>query len=116
MSKEKLFSVGLKDCIVTYYNGTGGGGQYRNKVAICCQINHEPSKTIARCESYRSRHQNTKEAFKRMYNQDSFKKWMRIEAARKTGELAKIVNQIESELKNDTKIEVKVNGKWTDEE
>lgn len=42
-----------------------------------------------------------------------FQQWMRLEFMRRTGELMEIERRVEQELTK-TKIEVKVDGKWTE--
>lgn len=118
MSKEKnkkelLFSVRKKDLVFEYFSGTGPGGQHKNKCQNSCRCKHPPSGAIGACQEHRSKEQNTKEAFKRMANSDAFKKWIRLEASRTTGELEEIRKKVDREIEN-IKVEVKENNKWTE--
>jgi len=111
-TKEKLFSVTLKDCDILPYKGSGAGGQKRNKTSSAIRIVHRASGAAGQCENYREQSKNKSEAFKRMSQTKEFQTWLRIETARATGELALIEKQVEEEMKK-TKIEVKDdNGKW----
>ena len=106
MRKEKLFSVTLKDCDVQPYKGSGAGGQKRNKTSSAVRIVHRDSGAAGQCENYREQSKNKAEAFKRMTQTKEFQNWMRIEAARATGELLEIEKKVEEEIKK-----VKVEGK-----
>lgn len=113
---EKLFSVTLKDCEVSFYKGSGKGGQKRNKTSSACRVKHLISGAIGECENHRSQEQNKKEAFKRMVNSKKFQFWLKTESLRITGELKKIEMEIEKDLNNPslTKLEVFENGKWVE--
>ena len=110
--KELLFSVTKKDIIFEYFSGTGPGGQKRNKCQNCCRCKHLPSGASGVCKEYKSKDKNTKTAFKRMAESEVFTKWIKLEAARKTGEIQKIEEEVEKQM-NNIKIEVKnKNNKW----
>ena len=79
--KQILFSVTKKDLDVTYYSGTGAGGQHRNKHMNSCRIIHRDSGAIATASDSRSKDTNTKRAFARLVKSDTFKKWHRIKCA-----------------------------------
>ena len=59
-------TVRRKDFDITWFSGTGGGGQYRNKHANCCRMVHKPTGTRTTGQSNRDRPSNEKEAFKSM--------------------------------------------------
>jgi len=112
--REKLFSVTIKDCEVQPYKGSGKGGQKRNKTSSAIRCVHVPSGAVGRCEEHREQHINKRTAFKRMTETKEFKKWMRIEACRKTGELIEIEKQVDQEMKK-VKVEGKdEKGRWTE--
>jgi len=111
-TKEKLFSVTKKNLTLEYFNGTGKGGQHRNKHANCCRCKHPPSKAVGVCQEHRSKEQNTKEAFRRMADSVLFRKWIKIEVARTTGMLDEINEIVDKEIER-VKVEVKEEGKWT---
>ena len=114
-TKEKLFSVTLKDCEVQTYRGSGAGGQKRNKTSSAVRIVHKDSGAVGQCENYREQSKNKLEAFKRMSQTEEFKKWIRIETARRTGELLEIEKQVDKEMKK-VKIEGKDNsGRWSED-
>jgi hypothetical protein len=79
--KELLFSVTKKDLEITYYSGSGAGGQYRNKHQNCCRIKHKETGIIATGQDERSREQNTKNAFRRLCENPKFKTWLKIKTA-----------------------------------
>jgi protein subunit release factor B len=111
MSKEKpekklLFSLTKKDFVVEYFNGTGNGGQNRNKVAAACRIHHPSSGVISACQEERSQSANRERAFKRLTENPEFKKWLRLETARRAGMLDNIDAEVEKQMKN-IKMEVR---------
>lgn len=114
-SKELLFSVTADDCRWDYYRGTGAGGQKRNKTSSAVRCTHTASGAVGQSDETRHQHQNKKAAFRKMHETKEFKTWHRLEVARRTGELAKIEDQIEHDLKFRTKVEVQEDGKWVDE-
>ena len=64
------------------------------------------------CQEERSKEQNTRKAFRRMADSEVFQKWLRVEAARRSGDLAEVEKNIERELR---KVRVDIhdeNGQW----
>ena len=55
-----------KDFEIDWFNGTGCGGQYRNKTANCCRITHIATGLRAQATRQRNRVDNQREAFKRL--------------------------------------------------
>ena len=112
MSKDLLFSVTAKDLRFDFYRGSGAGGQHRNKTNSACRCTHIASGAVGQAEDSRSQHDNKKLAFTRMANTSTFQKWVRIEACRVTGKLAEIEEWVEHQLRVNTRIEKKENGRW----
>lgn len=50
--------IDIRDVAFDYYNGSGPGGQNRNKTANCVRAVHKPTGMEAKCESERSLVQN----------------------------------------------------------
>lgn len=90
-----MFSVTAQDCDWQYTVGSGPGGQNRNKVATAVRCTHRASGATGRAEDSRSQLTNRRAAFKRMAASETFQKWLRLEAARRTGAL----DQIEADVK-----------------
>ena len=115
MTRELLFSVTAHDCEWDYLRGKGKGGQKKNKTSSAVRCRHIPSGAMGYAEDTRSQIKNRQLAFMRMARSNEFKKWHRVEIARRTGELLEIKEKIEKDLKNPliTKIESKSDtGKW----
>jgi len=74
--KELLFSITKKDFTVTWFSGTGAGGQHRNKHQNCCRIKHNESGVIGTGQSNRTRIANQKEAFNSLTKNFKFKLWL----------------------------------------
>ena len=79
--KELLFSVTKKNLDITYFSGTGAGGQFRNKHQMCCRIKHRDSGVIVTAQEERSKAQNLRVAFKRLTEHPTFKLWLQKKAA-----------------------------------
>lgn len=116
MTKDLLFSLTKDDFRWDYYRGSGKGGQKRNKTSNAVRCTHEPSGAIGKSEEGRSQWQNKKIAFRRMAETDEFRKWVRIEAARKSGDLQKIKERVDKECRDNVRVEVQRDGKWTEED
>jgi len=111
--RQPVLSVTKKDLDITFYSGTGAGGQHRNKHQNCVRIKHSDSNVIVTASDSRSKDTNLKMAFTRLIEHKQFKSWMRIETARRLGELEEIEQDAPIHLnEDDLKIEKKVNGKW----
>lgn len=72
---ELLFSITKKDLDISYFSGTGAGGQYRNKHQNCVRMIHRDSGASATGQSNRNRTANLKEAFKGLISSARFKVW-----------------------------------------
>jgi protein subunit release factor B len=68
MEKTLVFSATKKDFEITWYSGTGPGGQHRNKHQNCCRIKHIASGLMTTCTEYRERTANLKCAFRKLAN------------------------------------------------
>src|SRR5580693_2462805 len=79
MSKELLFSVTLKDCVVQHFRSGGKGGQNQNKRDTGTRVIHKPSGARGESREERSQLQNTKAAFRRMTETAKFKVWVNRE-------------------------------------
>lgn len=112
--RELLFSVGAADCRFDYFRGSGKGGQKRNKTCSAVRVTHIASGAVGRSDDTRSQHRNKHIAFKRMSETQVFKKWRRIETARKMGRLQEAQDAVDMALKpRNLLVEGKVEGKWT---
>lgn len=111
--REKLFSIGPDDFEVTWFSGTGAGGQYRNKHQNCCRIKHKETEVIGTGQSNRNQEANKKEAFMNVYNNPTFQLYLqrRINEALSEESIDDIVDR---EMRN-VKVEVREDGKWVEE-
>lgn len=76
MTKELLFSVTKKDLEISYFSGTGGGGQHRNKHQNCVKMYHKNSGARSTGQSNKERKSNLKEAFNNLVESQKFKIWL----------------------------------------
>jgi len=114
MEKELLFSVTKKDLHITYFSGTGAGGQHRNKHQNCVRMRHPESGASSTGQANRERQANLKDAFITLVNTPEFKVWH----LKKTHELltGKSIEQkvAEAMLPKNMNIECKdEEGRWT---
>ncbi len=106
--------VSKKDLEVSYFCGSGAGGQARNKVASGVQIKHTESGAIGRACDSRSQDQNKQSAFKRLLQDPRMKFFISREVYRvRQGESMEetVNNEVRPE---NIKYEVKVDGKWVE--
>lgn len=113
MVQELLFSITKKDFKITWFSGTGAGGQYRNKHQNCCRIQHIDSGAMATGQSHRSREANQREAIQGLVSQPIFKIWH----ARKVLEIInneKLEDIVERQMDSkNIKVEIKDDqGRW----
>jgi len=112
--RQLLFSVTKDDCEWSYTKGTGAGGQKRNKTSSAVHCHHRPSGAHGYSESSRSQLDNRRDAFTKMVNTKEFQTWNKMEAMRRLGILADLDSRVQREMLYNTKIEVRVNGRWTE--
>jgi protein subunit release factor B len=116
--REYLFSLTAEDFEWDFIRGSGKGGQKKNKTSSAVRCRHIPSGALGYAEDGRSQSQNRRTAFRRCAESKEFQKWIRIEIARFTGEILKIEERIDKELKDPktTKVEIVKDGKWEKEQ
>lgn len=115
MSERKLlFSVTKNDCEWSYTRGTGAGGQKRNKTSSAVHCSHRPSGAHGYSEASRSQHENKRDAFVKMAQSKEFQQWNRLEAMKRIGLLDEIDRKVDYELIHNTKIEIRIDGRWTE--
>ena len=73
--RELLFSITKKDLSLTWFSGSGAGGQHRNKHQNCCRIIHGESGAIGTGQGSRSRVANQREALRSLVKNAKFRAW-----------------------------------------
>lgn len=76
MTKEKITILTAKDCDISYFRGSGNGGQKKQKTSSGVQIIHRESGALGRCDDTRSQATNKSKAFVRMTQTPKFKLWL----------------------------------------
>lgn len=66
MAKEIKYAITRKDLVITWFSGSGGGGQHRNKHQNCCRIQHPETGVIVTGQSHKERPANQKEALQNL--------------------------------------------------
>jgi protein subunit release factor A len=59
-------TVRKEDLEISYYRGSGPGGQHRNKTDSACRMKHIPTGHTTQSEEHKKQGQNKKAAWKRM--------------------------------------------------
>jgi hypothetical protein len=113
-NRELLFSVTKNDCEWSYTKGTGAGGQKRNKTSSAVHCSHPPSGARGYSEASRSQLDNRIDAFTKMVKTPEFQTWNKMEAMRRLGMLADLDAKIAREMAQNTRIEVRIDGRWTE--
>ena len=81
MGEDKpLLTLTKKDFAVTYFSGSGAGGQHRNKHMNCVRITHPESGVTGCGTEQRSRQQNKRMAFKRLTDNPKFMAWLKVQS------------------------------------
>lgn len=112
MSKQLLLRLTKKDFRWTYFNGTGGGGQHRNKHANCVRLFHDPSGASAVAQDQRDKSANERKAFERICKTPEFMKWLKAESMKKSGEAALVEGKVKQQMQESI-VEVQdETGKW----
>ncbi len=112
-TRERVTILTQKDLEISYFCGSGAGGQARNKVASGVQMRHEESGAIGRASDSRSQHQNKQSAFTRLLAHPKMKFWL----ARRVQEV-RMGETLESAIAKDTtpdklKYEIRsATGQW----
>lgn len=74
--KKKVTILSAKDLDISYYVGSGAGGQNKQKNATGVQMVHKESGAIGRCSETRSQVQNKKKAFQNLCKHPKMKFWL----------------------------------------
>lgn len=93
MAREKVISVGIKNCEVQTFRAGGNGGQNQNKRDTGCRVIHHPSGARGESREERSQGQNKKVAFVRMANTYKFQNWIKLEHAKVIGNIERSVDE-----------------------
>jgi protein subunit release factor B len=80
--RQKVFSVTISDCEIQTFRAGGKGGQNQNKTESGVRIIHPPSGARGESREERSQLQNKRNAFRRMGQSETFKKWAKAQVAR----------------------------------
>jgi protein subunit release factor A len=113
-NRERVRILSLKDLEVSYFCGSGAGGQARNKVASGVQMRHLESGAIGRASDSRSQDQNRRAAFERLVKDPRMKFWL----AQRVYEV-KMNESIEQTVERECspencRFEIQRDGKWVE--
>jgi protein subunit release factor A len=83
MAKQLLFSLTKNDFDWEYFCTGGKGGQHRNAKKNGVRCIHRASGAIGEHRDGREQYLNRREAFAKCVNSQTFKKWHKLEVARR---------------------------------
>lgn len=111
-TRERIRLASKEDFDVSYFCGSGKGGQARNKVASGVQIIHRESGAMGRASDSRSQADNKKVAFKRLLETPKMKYWLNKQLF-EIRERQTMEEAIERDTTDDKlKYEIFKDGKW----
>ena len=93
--KKHLFSLTNKDFEISYFSGSGAGGQHRNRHLNCVRIKHPETGIIKTGQNQRSLQQNKTEAFRALVSDEKFKQWLHMKAASMLVDLQEVESKVE---------------------
>lgn len=113
-TRERVNIANVKDFDVSYFCGSGAGGQARNKVASGVQIIHRETGAIGRASDSRSQADNKAAAFRRLLATPRMKFWLaaKIYEVRQSETLEETVAKDTAD--ENLRYEVQVDGKWVE--
>lgn len=115
--KELLVSVTKDDFELQTFRAGGKGGQGQNKRSTGVRLIHKASGARGEARDERSFDQNRKNAFLRLVETKEFKAWLKIETARKLGQLVEIEEQVKRAMDpKNIRVEIQdEKGRWVPE-
>ena len=75
MTRELLFSVTKKDLELSWFSGSGAGGQHRNRHKNCVRLFHPDSGVRVTGQSHKERNSNIREALNNLVKHPKFGLW-----------------------------------------
>ena len=99
--KKLLFSITKKDFDITYYSGSGAGGQHRNKHKNCVRMKHKETGIITTGQEERSLKQNMKNAFLRMTKHPKFQLYLKKRASGEMLDEYEIEKKVDEAMKEE---------------
>jgi protein subunit release factor B len=117
MSERKLIlSVTKKDFDITFFSGSGAGGQHRNKKKCSVRMKHRDSGAMSTGQDSRDKQTNIRNAFLRCITTDKYKTWERKTVAERMLNLSSIEKEVDKQMEDSNlKVEIKdENGCWTE--
>lgn|ERR1700676_1593557 len=100
--KKLLFSLTKKDFEIQTFCTGGPGGQHKNAKQNGVRIIHTASGARAEHRDGRDQFRNRAEAFKKVMNTDTFKKWHKLEVQKRLG-IA--ISECEAQLRLEAKLD-----------
>lgn len=86
VAKKLLFSVTTQDCDLDTFTVGGNGGSGKDTSNTGVRWTHRASGAVGEAREERSQQKNKERAWRRMAESKKFQTWLRIEAAKRSGQ------------------------------
>ena len=93
MSRQRILHITKDDFTFQTFRAGGKGGQNQNKRDSGVRVIHPPSGARGECREQRTQLQNKKTAWLRCVESQEFQRWLRIEHAKRVGEIDAAVEE-----------------------
>lgn len=111
-TRERVTILTAKDLDISYFRGSGNGGQNKQKTSSGVQMVHRESGAIGRASDTRCQVTNKKTAFRRLMGNPKMKVWLAAKVYAVQNQET-IEQCVERQMQpHNLKIEGKVEGRW----
>jgi protein subunit release factor A len=114
-TRERVTILTAKDLDISYFGGSGNGGQNKQKTSSGVQMVHRETGAIGRASDTRCQVTNKKTAFQRLMATPKMKAWIakKVYAIQQQETMEDAVERMMAT--QNLKVEVKRDGKWVPE-
>jgi len=98
--KTKILSITKKDFDISFFSGSGAGGQHRNRHKNCVRMRHPDSGASSTGADCKSKDQNMKNAFKRLVGNSVFKNWLDYQIAKSCANQAEVEEAVDNAMQD----------------
>ena len=93
VARDRIIHVTARDCLRQTFRSGGKGGQNQNKRDTGVRFIHPPSGARGESRDARTQRENEKRAWRRMAESPEFQRWIKVEHARRVGDIEAAVEE-----------------------
>lgn len=97
--RKKIFSINKGELGISYFSGTGSGGQHRNRHMNCVRMFHKASGAKVSCQDFREKRRNEVEALRRLSEHRLFRLYVMRRCAVIEMDYSKICKEVDREMR-----------------